>query len=193
MNLFKQIAAVTGMNLRSLPNRWGSALVVVVGIASVVAVVVSLLAINEGITRMQQKDSRDDRVIVTNSGAQEAMGSFSPSDVAIIAAAPGIKNGPDGKPLVQPQGAVIVEVTSRNTGAPGNVMLRGSGPTGFRMSSNIRVVEGRMFRPGVRELVVGRVADLLEHEALPGTGIVVDQIWAGFAALVGVTRCHLSG
>ncbi len=156
MNLFKQIAAVTGMNLRSLPSRWGSSLVVMIGIASVVAVVVSLLAINEGITRMQEKDSRDDRVIVTNSGTQESMGTFTPSEVAIIAAAPGVKNGPDGKPLVQPQGAVIVEVTSRNTGAPGNVMLRGSGPTGFRMSSNIRVVEGRMFRPGVRELVVGR-------------------------------------
>ena len=70
--MFKQIAAVTVMNIRSLPQRLGSSLVVVIGVACVVAVMISLLAIKEGMMQSAGRNGSPDRVIVLSSGSTAA-------------------------------------------------------------------------------------------------------------------------
>ena len=64
MSLLTQIAAVTAMNLRSIPRRLGNSLVIVIGVAGVVAVLISVLAMSLGFRATVKGDARADRAIV---------------------------------------------------------------------------------------------------------------------------------
>jgi putative ABC transport system permease protein len=176
MSLFSQIAAATVINIKGLPQRLGSSLVTVVGVATTVAVMISLLAIGAGIVKTSNKNVGLDRVIVMPAGAQsEYSGSMSREAAALIAQAPGVQHTADGRPLASPSAVVVVEVT-RKDGGTANIGLRGFGPMGRQVDPNIRLVTGRMYRPAVHELIAGKSAraqfknlEVGDHIALRGT------------------------
>src|SRR6056297_3090484 len=100
MNTFKQMLAVTTMNLRSLPQRLGSSLVIIVGIGGVVAVLVSVLAMSGGMVKAMQGAGQDDRAIVLRQGAAaEASSSLTNADALKIMDAPGIQLDENGDPI----------------------------------------------------------------------------------------------
>jgi putative ABC transport system permease protein len=77
--------------------------------------------------------------------------------VAIIENAPGVKRLADGRPMVQPTSAALVLLTRKADGVPGYGFLRGAGPMMLAMSKrSLHIVAGRLYRSGLRELVVGR-------------------------------------
>jgi putative ABC transport system permease protein len=176
MSLFSQIAAVTVMNIKGLPQRLGASLVTVVGVATTVAVMVSLLAIGAGLVKTSNRNVGLDRVIVMPSGAQsEYSGSMSREAADLIGQAPGVKRTPDGRPLASPSAVVVVEVTKKD-GGTANIGLRGFGPMGLQVDPNLHLVKGRMYRPAVHELIAGRSAraqfknlDVGDRIALRGT------------------------
>src|SRR5580698_1778103 len=115
MSLLKQIWAVTAMNIRALPQRAGTSAVTVIGVATVIAVMVSLLAIGVGLLQSINKNVRpDDAIVLTSGTAASFMGSISRTAAGIIADAPGVKKDAAGRPMVAPQTLVIVEVTKKN-------------------------------------------------------------------------------
>ncbi len=126
MNLFREIWAVSAMNLAALPSRAGASLVTVIGVATVIAVMLSLLGVGAGVLHSVLSYDQPDRAIVLSSGASEYMGSFTPADVAQIAQAPGIKRDAAGRPMVQPNASVVVELENK-TGA-GPAMSRSAAP-----------------------------------------------------------------
>jgi len=77
--------------------------------------------------------------------------------VKIIQDAPGIARGAAG-PLVTPEAVLMAPIPLRSTGTDANVELRGVAPNVFAIRSNVKIIEGRMFRPGLSELVVGKNA-----------------------------------
>jgi putative ABC transport system permease protein len=157
--VFKQIFSVTAMNLTSLPQRVGSSLATIIGIGAVVGVMISLLAVNAGLDQMANKGSRPDQVIILSAGATAAyMGSISREEAAIISNAPGIKKGPDGKPLLDPEATIVVEVTKKFDNATANTGIVGASADWLRKQGQLTIVQGRMFRPGLRELIVGKQA-----------------------------------
>jgi putative ABC transport system permease protein len=159
MGVLRQIWAVTAMNLAALPSRIGTSLVTVIGVATVVAVMLSLLGVGEGVLSSYLRNQSPDRVIVRSPGAVATMGSFSKGDVAQIAEAPGIKRLPDGRPMVQPQAGIAVELHNKTGGGTSNVVLSGTGDIGEVMNARTaRIIQGRRFRPGLHELVVGKAA-----------------------------------
>lgn len=159
MNVLIQIWAVTAMNIRGVFQRVGSSLVIVVGVACVVAVMISLLAIGAGLIRAGSKNVRPDRAIVLASGAAAAyMGSISPSEAAIISDAPGVKRDAAGKPMADPEVTVIVEVTKKSNGGSANIGFEGVTPIAAEMNQTMHLTTGRMFRPALHELIVGRAA-----------------------------------
>jgi putative ABC transport system permease protein len=173
------------MNVRALPQRAGTSLVTVIGVATVVAVMVSLLAIGAGLMQSVNRNVRPDDAIVTSSGAAAPyMGSISRTSAAIIADAPGVKKDPSGKPMVQPQATIIVETTKKSDGSSANIGFAGSGPEGRLMNTGLHLVAGRMYRPAVRELIAGRTAsaqfknlDLGDRITLRGTDWTVVGIF----------------
>jgi putative ABC transport system permease protein len=159
MNTWKQIVAITAMNLKSVPHRLGSSSVVVVGIAGVVAVLVSILAMVSGITQMMGRNGREDRAIVVSTGASfEVLSNISREAALTIHYAPGVKLGQGAKPLASTEAIVIVRASMRRDNRDGNLTLRGVGPAAIELRPELKLVEGRMFQPALREVIVGRTA-----------------------------------
>lgn len=157
MTVFRQIFAVAGMNLRNLPQRTGASLVIVVGIAGVVAVLVSVLAMAVGFSSTIAGAGSPDRALILSGGAlQEAMSSISRDEVPNILQAPGIAKDADGRPIAAAEALAQVQVEPKNGGQPINVALRGVASVESELRPEIHLIEGRMFRPGLHELVVGR-------------------------------------
>src|ERR1044072_5615974 len=128
MNLFKQISAVTLRNFKSLPHRVGTSVVIVIGIAGVVGVLVSVLAMSTGMVKTMEHSGRDDRAIVLRNGSASENGSALGRDAArLIEDAPGIKRDANGKPIASAEALRLVNVFRKDDGAGGSVPLRGGG------------------------------------------------------------------
>lgn len=159
MKMFRQIGSVTMMNLRSLPQRTGTSLVIVIGIAGVVAVLVSVLAMSTGMIRTMNNTGRDDRAIVLRNGSAAENGSAVPRDSArLIMDGAGVKRDTDGKPIASADSLRLVNLFKRDDGAEVNVALRGVGPKVLTLRPEMKIIEGRMFNPAVNEIIVGKAA-----------------------------------
>ena len=156
MKILRQIRAVTGINLGSIPQRWGASLVVVAGIAGVVGVLVSVLALGQGFERTLAATGRADRAVITAKGAWNESNSSLPRDTAITGEdAPGIKKTVQGKPILSMEVLTQIPARAISDNMVKNVSLRGIGPLGMVLRPEIHLVQGRMFRPGLHELIVG--------------------------------------
>jgi putative ABC transport system permease protein len=157
MSVLKQIASVTLMNIKSVPQRLGASSVIVIGIAGVVGVLVSILAMVGGLSQMMSSTERADRAIVVSTGASfETLSNIAREATQTIADAPGIKHRADGKPLTSPDALAVVRLPLKRGGNSGNVSLRGVSEAGLAVRPEIHLVEGRQFGSAVREVIVGR-------------------------------------
>ena len=158
MNWLKQIAALIGFNLRTLPARKGSAAAAIFGIAGVVAVFVGVLAIGEGFRKVMTAAGSEDTAVVLRGGADSEMVSIlMREEVNIIASAPGVARDA-GKPLVSPELFVIVNLPKKGTSSDANVPLRGVEPAAFKVHEEVKIIDGRPFAWGRNEIIVGRAA-----------------------------------
>jgi putative ABC transport system permease protein len=157
--MLQQTLAVTLMGLRGLPARAGTSLVIVVGIAGVVAVLVSVLAMSVGFKRTVAGTGQADRAIVLRGGSgAELSSALSREQAQLIIDAPGVRRDADGNPVASREAVVIVSLPTRADGSDANVTLRGVEPQTFALRPELRIVEGRSFAPAVREVIVGRAA-----------------------------------
>lgn len=155
INWLTQIVSVTLFNLRTIPERKGSALTAAVGISGVTAVLVGFLSIAEGFRAAMSVTGPDDVAIVLRSGADSEMTSgLSREEVRLIADAPGLARSDDG-PLASAELFVMVNLPKRSTGTDANVPLRGVGQAAFGVRGDIEIIEGRRFEPGKNEVIVG--------------------------------------
>lgn len=159
--LLSQIVAVTAVNLRSIPERLGNSLVVVIGVAGVVAVLTSVLAMSSGFRQTLDRDARANRALVLTRNAESESGSsLSRADVDAIEEAPGIRRDPGNKPIVSAEVILVAPVTRKSDGTDVQVTLRGVGEGIDLLRPELKLVSGRMFRSGVHELIVGRSAQM---------------------------------
>ena len=155
----RQIAAVTMMGLRAVPDRVGASLVIVIGMALVVAVTISILSLSVGFMRTVHNTGRTDRAIVLSHGAQyEFASAISRDNMLTLADAPGIKLGDDGKPIVSAEYLTAVLVTKKGDGLDAYVSLRGVGAKASALRPEMQLVSGRTFLRGRHELIVGKSA-----------------------------------
>jgi putative ABC transport system permease protein len=166
MSLLRQIGTVTAMNLRSIPQRLGTSLVIVIGIGGVVAVLVSVLAIAVGFNETVKGAGRPDRAIVLRASSNSELSSTLARDsVLTIEDSQAIKKDASGKPIADAEVVVIIDRPQKGSGTGANVTMRGVGPMVLALHPEIHVTQGRMFQPGTREIVVGKGA-LQQFEGL---------------------------
>jgi putative ABC transport system permease protein len=147
------------MGVASLPQRWGASAVIVVGIAGVVGVLVALLAMAEGFESTLSTTGDDASAIVLRGGSQSETNSIITRDqIPLIGSLAGIARGKDGRPLVSPELSQVVNMVTKADGTDANAQLRGVGPNAWELRPQVRVIAGRRFNPGMRELVVGQGA-----------------------------------
>jgi putative ABC transport system permease protein len=157
MNTLQCVAAVVWMNLRAVPQRLGSSLVMVVGIGGVVVVLVAVLAMVAGLVETMQNKGHPDRAIVLRSGSDSEIASALRRTAAeTVMNAPEVKRDAQGKPLASMEALRLVRVVRSSNNAPGNVTLRGVGPQIAALRPELRIVAGRMFRPAVSEVIIGK-------------------------------------
>ena len=167
--MFSQTAAITGINIRSIPERWAPSLVIVIGLAGVVAVFTALLAMSTGFASTLQAAGRKDVAIVMRGGSDTELNSgLGREDADIIRQAPGIRVGPDGKSIASAEMIIIAELLrGTDTKDAANITVRGVEPGAFLLRPQVKIVEGHNFTTGLRELIVGRgVAQQFKGAAL---------------------------
>lgn len=157
--MLRQILAITLMNLRAVPNRLGTSLVIVVGIGGVVGVLIALLAMAEGFKQTLASTGRPDRAMVLRAGSNDELASIVSLETwNIVRDLPGIKKDPQGQPLAIAERYVLADVKKRGENTGANVVVRGTTPDVLRVRPEARIIAGRMFEQGKREVVVGRAA-----------------------------------
>jgi putative ABC transport system permease protein len=143
-------------NVRSARVRWVSAIVAVAGIAGAVGVFVAVLSLARGFQATLVASGSPRNAIVMRSGSSSEMYSAIDLDGAkLIGDAPGVMRGADGQPLISAEVVVIAPFRLRSSGTEANVQVRGVSPRVLDVRENVRMREGRFFRSGVTELVVG--------------------------------------
>jgi len=160
MRLITQTLAVLALNIRTIPGRLSSSAVAIIGIAGVVVVFVSVLSIAAGFSEVMQGTGSPDRALVLRSGADSELTSgIEGSDVDIIKQAPGIRR--EGQlPQAAAELLVIIDLPKKATpDAPANVPVRGIGPESIQIRKEFSIAQGRMFRFGTNEVIVGRGAN----------------------------------
>lgn len=161
MSSLSQISAATGVSLRSIPQRLGNSLVIVIGIAAVVAVLISVLAMAAGFRGTVEGGARADRVLFMSKNADEESASgLSRADVATIGSVDGVLRDTSGDAVLSAEVVLVAPVSRKNSGADAYITLRGVGPQSARVRPEIELVEGRMFEPGLNEMIVGRAAHM---------------------------------
>ena len=153
-----QTVTVSTLSVRTIPQRLSSSAVAVIGIAGVVIVFVAVLSIGEGFRAALTDAGSPRRAIVMRSGADSEMTSgFDGEEADLIKQAPGLLR--DGnRPIASAELYVLVDLPKRSTRTPANVPLRGVEPAAFQVRDEVHLVEGRMFRFGTNEAIVGRSA-----------------------------------
>ena len=148
----REIVAITAMNLRNLPARLGNSMVIVVGIAGVVGVLVALLAMAGGFEAALQRGGAPDRAIALRAGSGGEMAStLMPDALNIVSSMEEVARS-------SAELYIVVDVPKRSNGQPANLIVRGVEQTAFDIRPEVRLLAGRPFNPGTREMIAGRGA-----------------------------------
>jgi putative ABC transport system permease protein len=132
MNMLRQILVVSAMNFRSLPQRFWTSMVIVVGLGATVGVLLSMLTVTAGIRQAYTLVGSPGRAIIASLGADnEGQSSLSRDNVQTIMDAPGIARDVDGRPLADQSLNMGIPMLRAN-GTRGFITLRGFGPKGPR-------------------------------------------------------------
>ena len=155
----RQAASVTAVGVSTIRQRAGSSSVIVIGIAGVVAVLVALLAMGDGLTATLESGGRTDTAIVLRGGAAaESASVLVHDDVLAIEQAPGIARDAGGKPMSSAELVVAANVRQKGSDQDANAQLRGVDEQAWALRPNLKIIQGRKFKPGLREMDVGQGA-----------------------------------
>ncbi len=155
--MLKQILSITMLGLRSIPERLGPSLVIVVGLAGVVAVFTALLAMAAGFQSTLEAAGRADVALVLRGGSRAELNSgISREQGTIIKQTQGVAQGADGLPLASAEVVVIAELMKPGEKTGSNITVRGVEPIAFALRPQLKIAEGRSFARGTRELIVGQ-------------------------------------
>jgi putative ABC transport system permease protein len=143
-------------NLRSLLVRRVSSLMTGGGIALVVVVFVVVMALVAGLdAAIEDAGSPDNMVVLRRGATTETVSGFSIAQYEALKYLAAIRRTPSGEPYASPE-LPVQALMARRDGLRENIVLRGARPIAFLVHDTVHLVEGRMFKPGMSEVIVGR-------------------------------------
>ncbi|MGZ5037154.1 MAG: ABC transporter permease [Usitatibacter sp.] len=161
---------------RNLWTRKVTTLLTASGMALVVFVFAAVLMLDAGLKRtLVSTGSFDNAILLRQSSQTEIQSAVYRDQASLIETFPEVARGLDGEPLVSKETLVLTQIPKRGSDRPQNVVVRGLSPMGVRLRPQVRIVDGRMFRPGTSEIIVGRSIS----EGFEGVGIGERQRFAG--------------
>jgi ABC-type antimicrobial peptide transport system permease subunit len=144
-------------NIGNLTARRVSTLMTILGIGVVIAVMISMMALQNGVHSAVVSSGSKDNLMVMREGAAAELSSWVTKDAfRIIRAMPGIAKDGSGAPMISPELVIIFKIPKKDDPKGSNVLVRGVTPMAFTMRPYVKLIEGRMFRPGLNEIIVAR-------------------------------------
>ena len=144
-------------NIRNLRQRWKVTLLAIFGIGLVVAAVVVIASMSAGFQAALRSTGSDNNAIVTQRGSLSELTSWiNIGNAQTIMTDPRIARDSSGTPLASCEIVVIASKPKKTDNQPTNITLRGVTPDAFKVRTGIKLVEGRMFAPGLFEVIVGK-------------------------------------
>ncbi|UCG98810.1 MAG: ABC transporter permease [Burkholderiales bacterium] len=126
------------------------------GMALVVFVFAAVLMLDAGLRATLVATGSDLNVLFIRKGAQtEVQSGVARDQAALIESLPQVARDAEGRPRVSKEVVVLNSLTKVDTGRRSNVPVRGVTPMGLQLRPHVKVVDGRLFRPGSSEIIVG--------------------------------------
>ncbi len=179
MDFLKQMGMLLRMNLLGVSQRLGLVCTTVVGVTCAVGVLISMLAMGVGARQAAMGNVRPDRASVLSVDAAEPRWSNIPPNVAaLIADLPGIRRNAAGQPIAVPEVSVYVQARRKDSGNLVGFSMTGVGAGLTDYAPELRLTAGRMFRPGLRELITNNYcANHYEHFGLGEKQVIQGAEW----------------
>lgn len=144
-------------NVRNLRVRWRLTLATSLGIALVVAVFVMVMALARGLASTYVNTGDPRNLIVLRKGSTaESNSQIGRENARRMRYLDGIERDPKGAPRVSAEIIVLAYLDRIDGHGGANVLVRGLKEAGLALRPQTTIVEGRWFRPGLRECVVSR-------------------------------------
>src|SRR5438094_5840679 len=144
-------------NIRNLRARGVSTLMSVLGIGIVIAVMLSMMALYNGVVKATTTSGSKDAMMVLREGAQAEVSSWVTKEAyRIIRSLPGIQKDSKGEPMLSPEIVIAFKIPKKDDPKGSNVIVRGVTQNAFAMRPNVRLIQGRTFRPRLNEVIVAR-------------------------------------
>ncbi|HEV2105638.1 MAG TPA: ABC transporter permease [Candidatus Eisenbacteria bacterium] len=144
-------------NLRSALQRPVATFTTAAGIGLTIAIFIGALALGEGFRRALVSTGSPDNALVLRKGADsEISGGITVETANILRSNPAVATDASGHPLASAELVVVVNKPRLGQQGSSNVTVRGVDPAAIGVRANIRIVDGRMFRPGSDEIIVAR-------------------------------------
>lgn len=144
----------------SFRNLWTRRLTTILtasGMALVVFVFASILMLAEGLQKtLVQSGSYDNVVVIRKASSSEVQSIVERMQGSIVETRPEIALGADGKPMLAKELVVLINLVKRGTNKPAQVVIRGIGEKSLLLRPQIKLVQGKMPRPGSSEIMAGQ-------------------------------------
>ena len=178
-------------SLRNLWTRRLTTFLTAGGMALVVFVYAAVLMLDEGLKKTLVDTGEFDNVVAIRKGSgAEVQSGVERRQAALVESQPQVALGEGGRPMSSKEVVVLISLGKRGTDKPSNVVIRGVGESGLALRPQVRLVQGRMFRPGAAEVVAGRsIAERFEGGGVGETLRFGGRDWT----VVGVFNAGRSG
>jgi putative ABC transport system permease protein len=159
-------------NAGNLSARRAATAMTIVGIGVVIAVMLAMIALYHGVMSQFVASGSKDLLLVMQEGSDAELSSRVPRDaVEVMRTLPGVAK-------ISPQLVVLFKLPKKDNPKGANVTMRGVAPNAFELRPYVRIVEGRMFRPGLNEVVVARrIHDRFVHTNVGDTFQLGPRAW----------------
>ena len=144
-------------NLRNLAVRRTTTATTAFSITLTVTVFVVLMALAQGLESSLTATGHPLNLIIMRDGSQsETQSSVQRDALQTLRYLEGIAKNEKGEPRVSPELVVLINLPRRGQDQGSNVTIRGIGPEGFSLRRDFQIVDGREFKPGLREVIVSK-------------------------------------
>ena len=144
-------------NIRNLVVRRTTTLMTALGVGLTVAVLLSVLAMVEGLKTAFESSGDPLNILVMRKGSTAELNSnFARATFQDLKFKNGIARNPKGEPQASLEMVQILNLPRLDTPEGMNVTIRGLSPEGPGLRQQVKLQSGRWFQTGRREIVVGK-------------------------------------
>ena len=143
-------------NLKNLLTRRLTTILTIGGMALVVFVFASVLMLAEGLRKTLVETGSPDNVVVIRKGSDsEIQSGVERLQASTIETQPEVATDDNGRPLVAKEVVVVIVLPKRGTDKGSNVIIRGVSASSMLLRPQVKIVEGRLPKPGSADIMAG--------------------------------------